>query len=87
MCSLFPWQHGISYLFRSIISKLKFMEELFQMISKNYHSQHNVRHGHMSTNTTVTFRNFNDFTIRFLILLEDQISEILSGFDNNWSHT
>jgi hypothetical protein len=23
----------------------------------------NVRHGHMSTNTTVTFRNFNNFAI------------------------
>jgi hypothetical protein len=40
----------------------------------------------MSTNTTVTFRNFNIFAIRFLILLEDQISEILTGFDNNWSY-
>jgi hypothetical protein len=46
----------------------------------------NVRHGHMSTKTTVTFRNFNIFAIRFLILLDDQISEIFSGFDhNNWS--
>jgi hypothetical protein len=41
----------------------------------------NVRYGHMSTNTTVTFRNLNIFSIRFLILLEDQISKILSGFD------
>jgi hypothetical protein len=41
----------------------------------------NVRHGHMSTNATVTFRNFNIFAIKFLILLEDQISQILSGFD------
>jgi hypothetical protein len=56
------------------------------MISKIYHSRHNVRHGHMSTNTTVTFRNFKIFAIRFLILLENQISEILCGFDNNWSH-
>jgi hypothetical protein len=37
----------------------------------------NVRHGHISTNTTVTFRNFDIFAIRFLILLEDQISEII----------
>jgi hypothetical protein len=44
----------------------------------------NVRHGHMSSNTTVTFRNINNFAIRFLILLGDKISEILSGFDNNW---
>jgi hypothetical protein len=35
----------------------------------------------MSTKTTVTLGNFNIFAIRFLILLEDQISEILSGFD------
>jgi hypothetical protein len=51
-----------------------------------YRTSRNVRHGHMSTNTTVTFRNFIIFAIRFLILLEDQISEILSGFDNNWSY-
>jgi hypothetical protein len=60
------------------------------MISKIYHSQHNVRnvrHGHMSKKTTVTFRNFNIFAIQFLILLEDQIPEILSGFDNNWIDT
>jgi hypothetical protein len=54
------------------------------MISKINHSQHNVRHGHMSTNTTVTFRNFDIFAI--LILKEDQISEILSGFDNSWTY-
>jgi hypothetical protein len=40
----------------------------------------------MSTNTAVTFRNLKKFAIQFLILLEDQISEILSGFDNNWSY-
>jgi hypothetical protein len=36
----------------------------------------------MSTNTTVIFRNLYIFAIPFLILLEDQISEILRGFDN-----
>jgi hypothetical protein len=53
------------------------------MISKIYHSQQNVRHVTYVINTTVTFRNFNIFAKRFLILLEDRISEILSGFDNN----
>jgi hypothetical protein len=97
MCSLFSWQHAISYLFRSqtyqltlrqaeknqkpcrfnffklIISKLKFMEERICQnsldsvpISDIKNIPFSARHGHMSTNTAVTFRNFNMLYVTYV---------------------